>query len=228
MSEVELNIERLKALAVAATPGPWWIDSHGHAMVSHADGDNCFDVIFQNDDRLFPAVRHENTGNLSHWRNDADASYIAAANPKAILDLIENADQLRQKLGAAESMQVVDVKSLIAEYEAADDDIGWESPHPIFLMAKENDLLRERVKSESARADRAEAIISEAREQKAAAKISKGDAYIDAEILKGFVETLNDGDYLYANPVPAMPIQDDKWQPIESIPDGVKVLILDK
>ncbi len=99
-----MDIETLKQLALSATPGPWWIDSHGHAMVSHSDSHNC-QQIFQTDDGMGPAVRHESTGNLSRWRNDNDASYIAAANPKAILELIDELESLRQYKAAAESQK---------------------------------------------------------------------------------------------------------------------------
>lgn len=95
-----IDLEELKKLALAATPGPWWIDSHGHAMVSHSEGEHSLALIFQADDRMGPAVRHESTGNLSHWRNDVDATYIAAANPAAILELIERLERAEHERGA--------------------------------------------------------------------------------------------------------------------------------
>lgn len=79
-----MDIEKLEELAKDATPGPWWIDSHGHAMVEQ----NNFEVVFTHDDSLRPAVRHQSTGNLSHWRNDCDATYIASINPSVLLELI--------------------------------------------------------------------------------------------------------------------------------------------
>ena len=80
-----MNINELDELAKYATPGPWWIDSHGHTMISEVGKHR---VVFTTDHRMGPAVRHESTGNLSHWPNDWDASYIAAANPSAISELI--------------------------------------------------------------------------------------------------------------------------------------------
>ncbi|MNQ91416.1 hypothetical protein D3C85_1067970 [compost metagenome] len=80
----------LKMLAEKATPGEWWIDSHGCTMVSM---DN-HEVIFSHPS-TGKAVRHAETGNLSHWRNDWDASFIASANPATILALLAELDSLR-------------------------------------------------------------------------------------------------------------------------------------
>lgn len=88
--------DKLKELALAATPGPWWIDSHGHCMVSMTAGRKT--IFVTNSEAMGPAVRHEDTGNLSHWRNDNDASYIAAASPDAILALISDLETERRKV----------------------------------------------------------------------------------------------------------------------------------
>ena len=74
----------LKTLAEKATPGPWWVDSHGH-RVSTEDG---MQTVFIAADKMGPATRHPETGNLSHWPNDWDASYIVNASPDKILELI--------------------------------------------------------------------------------------------------------------------------------------------
>lgn len=74
----------LKKLAEKATPGPWWVDSHGH-RVSTEDG---MQTVFITADKMGPATRHPETGNLSHWPNDWDASYIVNASPDKILELI--------------------------------------------------------------------------------------------------------------------------------------------
>lgn len=84
MSITDEQIAEIEALASKATPGQWWIDSHGHDMVSLDD----YQPIFSAKDLVKPAVRHPETGNLSHWPNDWDASYIATANPANILALI--------------------------------------------------------------------------------------------------------------------------------------------
>lgn len=81
-----MDTKELKMLAEKATPGPWWIDSHGHMMVSQADGGH--EPVFMAANLVEKAVRHPETGNLSHWPNDWDASFIATANPKTVLELI--------------------------------------------------------------------------------------------------------------------------------------------
>ena len=95
----------LKKLAEKATPGPWWVDSHGH-RVSTEDGMQT--VFIAADKKMGPATRHPETGNLSHWPNDWDASYIVNASPDKILELIAalsavtaERDRLRDAAGKA-------------------------------------------------------------------------------------------------------------------------------
>src|SRR5690606_32266238 len=71
MSKVDR--QALRDLAEKATPGPWWIDSHGE---------------------------------LSHWTNDWDASFIAAANPATILALLEEIEALRTCLAETAGVAV--------------------------------------------------------------------------------------------------------------------------
>ena len=78
------QIAEIEALASKATPGEWWIDSHGHRMTAGP----FHETVFIADDRIGKASRHHETGNLSHWPNDWDASYIAAACPANIIALI--------------------------------------------------------------------------------------------------------------------------------------------
>lgn len=84
----------LRAIAEKATPGPWWIDSHGHRMSSE-DG---MTTVFIADDRMGKATRHPETGNLSHWPNDWDASFIATANPANVLSLLDRLDLVESAL----------------------------------------------------------------------------------------------------------------------------------
>ena len=92
-----VDIEKLAALAKNATPGPWWIDSHGMTMMSMAK----LEVVF-NHPAQGVAVRNEDTGNLSHWRNDWDASFIAAANPEVVLELTQTIRDLQAEIDEAE------------------------------------------------------------------------------------------------------------------------------
>ena len=72
-----MNIEELKRLAEAATPGPWSSHPNGYYGV------------------------HSNTGTIcSTGEKIADAFYIAAANPAAILVLIRQRDELLAALKA--------------------------------------------------------------------------------------------------------------------------------
>ncbi len=40
----------------------------------------------------------DNHGNLSHWRNDNDATFIATANPQTILQMIAVMEQMAEAL----------------------------------------------------------------------------------------------------------------------------------
>lgn len=85
------DYSELKMLAEKATPGPWWVDSHGMTMMSMPD----LQVVFAHPAEG-TAVRNEQTGNISHWRNDWDASFIATANPATVLALIAENEMLRK------------------------------------------------------------------------------------------------------------------------------------
>ncbi|EOE7048337.1 MULTISPECIES: ead/Ea22-like family protein [Enterobacteriaceae] len=82
------NIDKhaLREAAEKATPGNWWINSHGQAMVSFIDNDVL--EVFATDNKR-AAVRHDDTCNLSRWRNDNDATFIATADPATVLALLD-------------------------------------------------------------------------------------------------------------------------------------------
>lgn len=82
----KVDYQALREAAEKATPGNWWIDSHGQAMVSFIDNEVL--EVFVTDNKR-DAVRHEDTGNLSRWRNDNDATFIAMANPATVLALLD-------------------------------------------------------------------------------------------------------------------------------------------
>lgn len=77
------DVVELRCLAEAATPGPWW-----HEWV---DGDDWWAVYGQpTGDMVCPEV-------CTMWGAD-ESAYIAAANPAAVLGLLDEADALRAEL----------------------------------------------------------------------------------------------------------------------------------
>lgn len=93
----KIDKRALREAAEKATPGNWWIDSHGHAMVSFV-GNDVLEVFTTDNKRA--AVRHEDTGNLSRWRNDNDATFIATADPATVLALLDELDKWKQESSA--------------------------------------------------------------------------------------------------------------------------------
>ena len=117
----EINYQALREAAEKATPGNWWIDSHGQAMVSFIDNEVL--EVFVTDNKR-DAVRHEDTGNLSRWRNDNDATFIATANPATVLVLLDELDKWQQESSAWQAVAekqlalAEDADKRIAELEA--------------------------------------------------------------------------------------------------------------
>ena len=117
----EINYQALREAAEKATPGNWWIDSHGQAMVSFVGNDVL--EVFTTDNKR-DAVRHEDTGNLSRWRNDNDATFIATANPATVLALLDELDKWKQESSAWQAVAekqlalASDAEKRIAELEA--------------------------------------------------------------------------------------------------------------
>ncbi|HFD7108311.1 TPA: ead/Ea22-like family protein [Enterobacter cloacae] len=99
------NIDKraLREAAERATPGNWWIDSHGQAMVSFIDNDVL--EVFATDNKR-AAVRHEDTGNLSRWRNDNDATFIATADPATVLALLDELEAAEERIAELEAREV--------------------------------------------------------------------------------------------------------------------------
>ena len=90
-----MNIEELKRLAEAATPGPW---AHGVTWIEHLGG----------------IVALGNTA-----RSKQDVAYVAAANPAAILELIQQRDEL-----------------LVALKDARDSIAVWGEYTPVYFQEK--------------------------------------------------------------------------------------------
>ena len=104
----KIDYQALREAAEKATPGNWWIDSHGQSMVSFIDNEVL--EVFTTDNKR-DAVRHEDTGNLSQWRNDNDATFIATADPATVLALLD-------ELEAADN-NLIDSECHVAELEEA-------------------------------------------------------------------------------------------------------------
>lgn len=95
-----MNIEELKRLAEAATPGPW---EYTHA----GRGDNgkfliteYFVFIDDEDTAIAACILDPKTSRPSK----GNAAYIAAANPAAILELIRQRDELLAALKEAREL----------------------------------------------------------------------------------------------------------------------------
>ena len=119
------NIDKqaLRKAAEKGTPGKWWIDSHGHAMVAFV-GNDVLEVFATDNTR--EAVRHEDTGNLSRWRNDNDATFIATANPATVLALLDELEakdsriaDLKEAFSSALSAAGIDVPAAAGKGEAS-------------------------------------------------------------------------------------------------------------
>lgn len=91
------ELEKLKKIAKSATQGSWWVDSHGQAVVSFHRGGDISTIFITDSKQMGPARRHEDTGNLSHWDNDNDATFIASFDPETAIKLIEALEQERKK-----------------------------------------------------------------------------------------------------------------------------------
>lgn len=88
-------VATLRLLAKTVTPGKWWMDSHGEALVAFTDAG--MKTVLKPEHLRDNAHRDENTGGLSYWPNDSDASWIAAAQPMNIITLLEQLDECSAK-----------------------------------------------------------------------------------------------------------------------------------
>jgi hypothetical protein len=91
-----MNIEELKRLAQAATPGPWAVNddpliNEGAPHLMTKDGYAIADFW-------------GNESSLGLKGNERNAAYIAAANPAAVLDLIQQRDELLAALKEAREL----------------------------------------------------------------------------------------------------------------------------
>jgi hypothetical protein len=105
-----VDIEKLKALALAATSGPWEVDtvkSEGHYGTDEDGGYGFmgYAIIDEEGRPLMDSLNrdqsdiHEDYDGEEHYAWDElakrDAMFIAAANPAAVLELIAEVERLR-------------------------------------------------------------------------------------------------------------------------------------
>ena len=83
-----IDLDKIKKLAKAATPGTWDAVLHAHGTGVEND-----------DEQLFI----EQYG-LTYTANPSDALFIAAANPGAILELIERVRQAEARIAEAANL----------------------------------------------------------------------------------------------------------------------------
>ncbi|HBA3389684.1 TPA: ead/Ea22-like family protein [Escherichia coli] len=142
----QINYQALREAAEKATQGNWWIDSHGQAMVSFIDNDVL--EVFATDNKR-SAVRHEDTGNLSRWRNDNDATFIATADPATVLALLDELeaaekliDTLRQDKDKVIDMSIERINKLLSRAESAEKRIAELEAREISLPERSSMLHR--------------------------------------------------------------------------------------
>lgn len=63
-TDIKALSDRLRSLAKNATPGKWWIDSHGEALVAFTD--EGIETVLKPEHLREKAHRDENTGGLSY------------------------------------------------------------------------------------------------------------------------------------------------------------------
>lgn len=121
-----MNIEELKRLAEAATPGPW---------VSHPKG-YCGAVCRADDQYNLVAVTY------GQRRNNvlANEAYIAAANPAAILELIADRDEWKRQaesiVSERDKLEVQRDELLVALKDARELVDGWGAYASNYMQEK--------------------------------------------------------------------------------------------
>jgi hypothetical protein len=111
-----VDIEKLKALALAATPGPWEVDtvkSEGHYGTDEDGGYGFmgYAIIDEEGRPLMDSLNRDQSEihedydgeELYAWDELAkrDAAFVAGANPAAVLELIAEVERLRADREAA-------------------------------------------------------------------------------------------------------------------------------
>lgn len=87
------DIKELRRLAEAATPGEW------EAISDTVEGVDCEFIAHILTSRF--SATYDDKGEIAHIGNACDAEFIAAANPSAILSLLDKIDALTDALQMA-------------------------------------------------------------------------------------------------------------------------------
>lgn len=126
-----ININKLRRLAQAATPGPWKMLLIGDGRQKFAVADSEFLSIL--------TVTDEGGATFGTMYDDADAKFITAANPAAITELLDRLeaaekerDALRAKIEQMERQEPVGYGVLYTEPATGEED--WDSmrKHRVF------------------------------------------------------------------------------------------------
>lgn len=118
------QIAELRELSKKVSQGKWWMDSHGEALVCFSQ-DRDIQIILKPEHLREKAHRDENTGGLSYWPNDSDASWIVATQPKNILSLLDQLEATQG--GAAEAIR--DCLRLKESLKAVTEELAEEKEH---------------------------------------------------------------------------------------------------
>jgi hypothetical protein len=107
-----VDLDKLEALAKAATAGPWRTDGR------------CIDQLTDSAGQGFPldvypdSVEVVRAGDDGGIPRDADASFIAAAHPEAVLELVAEVRRLRAEVAAMRAVVDMIIREAIAEVTA--------------------------------------------------------------------------------------------------------------
>lgn len=120
------ELQKLKELALAATPGPWIRTICDHKnYTQHAAS-----VMSTGCDEIGYPVIADIPPRTTHGTHDANADFIAAANPAAILELIAIAERT-SSAGSAVVMSDEQILQTWAQYRASAVGKGGMVPDPI-------------------------------------------------------------------------------------------------
>lgn len=109
-----MNADELRKLAMAATPGPWmWDQNEYHVWLCTPDRGRLIVMDFVRKGMQRAQPRFSDRGNerrggimyaadeIGNLYTNPDAAYIAAANPAAVLELLDENDHLRSVIREA-------------------------------------------------------------------------------------------------------------------------------